>query len=209
MPCTCRSPNKEFFTPDTYKTGFDPKKAASLLDAAGYPKKGNTPRFKVNLVAGGWFPENGKVGAIVKQALEDVGLAVTLTVPDRATSIRRLYSDYDFDLALSNQCNPSEPVPTTTQYYTTDGIKKGVPFCNASGFSLPAMDELVGRMKVETDPTRRRALVVEFQKLAAVEAPILPLVELETTTLASVRVQNHSNDPNYLAASWHDIWLAA
>ena len=36
-----------------------------------------------------------------------------------------------------------------------------------------------------------------------------PLVELETTTLASVRVQNHSNDPNFLAASWHDIWLTA
>ena len=202
------SANKEYFAADAVKIAFDPKKAAQLLDSAGYPRKGSTPRFKVNLVAGGWFPENGKVGAIVKQALEDVGLAVTLTVPDRATSIRRLYSDYDFDLALSNQCNPSEPVPTTTQYYTTDGIKKGVPFCNASGFSLPAMDELVGRMRVETDPARRRALVVEFQKLAAVEAPILPLVELETTTLASVRVQNHSNDPNYLAASWHDIWLA-
>jgi hypothetical protein len=47
-------------------------------------------------------------------------------------------------------------VPTTTQYYTTDGIKKGVPFCNASGFSLPAMDALVDRIKVETDPRGAR-----------------------------------------------------
>ena len=29
------SPNKEFFTADTYKTTYDPKKAAALLDAAG------------------------------------------------------------------------------------------------------------------------------------------------------------------------------
>ena len=56
------------------------------------------------------------------------------------------------------------------------------------------------KIKVETDPAKRRALVVEFQKLATVEAPILPLVELESMTVASVRVQNHSNDPNYLAA---------
>jgi peptide/nickel transport system substrate-binding protein len=41
------------------------------------------------------------------------------------------------------------------------------------------------------------------------EANNLPLLELESITLASVKVQNHSNDPNYLAASWHDIWLAA
>jgi len=202
------SPNREYFTSDTYKTGFDPKKAASLLDAAGYPKKGNKPRFSVKLVAAGWFAENGKIGAIVKHALEDIGVAVTLTVPDRPTSIRGIYTDYDFDLAISNQANPSEPVPTTTRYYTTDGIEKGVPFRNASGFSLPAMDALVEKIKVETDPTARKALVVEFQKLATLEAPNLPLVELESITVASTQVQNHSNDPNYLGATWHDIWLS-
>jgi peptide/nickel transport system substrate-binding protein len=203
------SPNKEFFTPDTYKTGFDPKKAASLLDAAGYPKKGNTPRFSVNLLAAGWFAENGKIGAIVKQGLEDVGVTVNLTVPDRPTSIKRIYTDYDFDLAISNQANPSEPVPSTTQYYTTDGIKKGVPFRNASGFSTPEMDALVEKIKVETDPATRKALVIEFQKMATLEASNLPLVELESITVASTRVQNHSNDPNYLGATWYDIWLAA
>ena len=61
------------------------------------------------------------------QALEDVGIAVNLSVPDRPSSIKRIYTDYDYDLAISNQANPSEPVPATTQYYTTDGISKGVP----------------------------------------------------------------------------------
>ena len=37
----------------------------------------------------------------------------------------------------------------------------------------------------------------------------VPLLELETITMASTKVQNHSNDPNYLGASWHDIWLAS
>ena len=100
-------------------------------------------------------------------------------MPDRPTSIKRIYTDYDFDLAISNQANPSEPVPTTTQYYTTDGIKKGVPFRNASGFSKPEMDALVEKIKVETDPAKRKALVIDFQKLATQEARNLPLVELE------------------------------
>jgi peptide/nickel transport system substrate-binding protein len=202
------SPNREFFTPDTFSTQFDPKKAVALLDAAGHPKKGKE-RFTVNLLAAGWFAENGKIGAIVKQGLEDVGIGVNLTVPDRPTSIKRIYTDYDFDLAISNQANPSEPVPSTTQYYTTDGIKKGVPFRNASGYSSPEMDALVERIKVETDPAKRRSLVVDFQKLATQDANNLPLLELESITVASVKVQNHSNDPSYLGASWHDIWLAA
>ncbi len=129
----------------------------------------------MNLLAAGWFPENGKVGAYVKQALEDVGVGVTLSVPDRPTSIKRIYTDYDFDLAISNQANPSEPIPTTTQYFTTDGIKKGVPFRNANGYSNPDLDALVDKIKVETDPAKRKALVVEFQKITTQEAPLLPL----------------------------------
>ena len=163
----------------------------------------------MNLLAAGWFPENGKVGAYVKQALEDVGVGVTLSVPDRPTSIKRIYTDYDFDLAISNQANPSEPIPTTTQYFTTDGIKKGVPFRNANGYSNPDLDALVDKIKVETDPAKRKALVVEFQKITTQEASLLPLTELESITVASTKVQNHSNDPNYLAAGWADIWLAS
>lgn len=202
------SPNTTFFTKDTFSTAFDPKKAAALLDAAGYPKKGKDSRFTVNLLAAGWFAENGKIGAVVKQGLEDVGVGVNLTVPDRPTSLKRIYSDYDFDVAISNQSNPSEPVPSTTQYFTSDGIKKGIPFRNASGFHTDEMDALVEKIKVETDAPKRKALVVEFQKIASKEAPILPLVELQSITVASTKVQNHSNDPNYLAASWHDIWLS-
>jgi peptide/nickel transport system substrate-binding protein len=84
-----------------------------------------------------------------------------------------------------------------------------VPFRNASGFHTPEVDALVERIKVETDPAKRKALVVEFQKSTTLECPNLPLVELESITMASTRVQNHSNDPNYLAASWYDIWLAS
>jgi peptide/nickel transport system substrate-binding protein len=201
--------NREFFSPDTYSTQFDPKKAAALLDDAGHAKKADGKRFSVNLLAAGWFSENGKIGAIVKQGLEDVGIAVNLTVPDRPSSIKRIYTDYDFDIAISNQANPSEPVPATTQYYTSDGIKKGVPFRNASGFHTDEVDALVEKIKIETDPAKRKALVFEFQRIVTREAANLPLLELETITVASIRVHNHSNDPNYLGASWHDIWLAS
>jgi len=84
-----------------------------------------------------------------------------------------------------------------------------VPFRNASGYSSPEVDALVEKIKIETDPAKRKALVVDFQKLVTQEASNLPLLELESITMASVKVQNHSNDPSYLGASWYDIWLAA
>ena len=141
--------------------------------------------------------------------LARIGIKASLRYEDVATWLKRIYTDYDFDLAISNQANPSEPVPSTTQYFTTDGILKGVPFRNASGYSNPDVDKLVASIKVETDPAKRKALVFEFQKIITQEAPLLPLVELESITLASTKVQNHSNDPNFLAASWGDLWLAS
>jgi peptide/nickel transport system substrate-binding protein len=203
------SSNTAFFSDDITSTAFDPMRAAALLDKAGFPQKGKAKRFTVDLVAAGWFAENGQVGVAVKQALEDLGIGVTLTVPDRTTSVRRLYTDYDFDLAISNQSNPSEPVPTTTRYYTSDGIRKGVPFCNASGYSNPELDALVDRIKTETDEAERKTLVATFQKIVTHDAPLLPLVEVDTITLASASVRNHSNDADFAAASWHDLWLAA
>ena len=202
-------PTRNSSPPTPSRLAFDPKKAAALLDAAGYPKKADGKRFTLNLLAAGWFAENGKIGSYVKQALEDVGVGINLTVPDRPTSIKRIYTDYDFDIAISNQANPSSRCRRRRSYFTTDGIKKGVPFRNATGFHTDEVDALVEQIKVETDPAKRKALVVEFQKIITLEAPLLPLVELESITVASTKVQNHSNDPNYLAASWDDIWLAS
>ena len=95
-------------------------------------------------------------------------------------------------------------MPSTTQYYTTDGIKKGVPFRNASGFT-PEVDALE-KIKVETDPPSAR-MVVEFQKIAPKPQPAAG--RANSITVASTKVQNHSNDPNYLDTGWYDIcWRA-
>ena len=202
------SPNTAFFTSDTFSTAFDAKKAAALLDAAGYPKKNGGKQFTLNLLAAGWFAENGKVGAIVKQGLEDVGVGVNLTVPDRATSIRRLYTDYDFDLAISNKASASEPVPSTTQYYTSDGIRKGVPFRNASGFHTDEVDALVEKSRSRPIPPSARRWSSTSRRSRPWNAPTCRWSSSKSITLASARVRNHSNDPAFLAASWHDIWLA-
>jgi len=203
------STNKALYSVDIHRTAFSPSKAASLLDEAGYPKKKEDgKRLSLELVAAGWFAENVKVGSYLKQALEEVGVAVDLIVADRATALQRIYGDYDFDLAVSNQANPSEPVPWTTQYYTSSGIAQGMPFRNASGYSNPELDALVDGIKVEIDALKRRDMVAAFQRIVTRDAPLLPLVEHAPVTVAARRVQNHSNDPDFLGASWHDLWLA-
>lgn len=200
------SPNTVFHSDAVPKYPFDPVKAGKLLDDAGFPKK-RGGRFTVNLVAAGWFEENGRLAQIVKQGFEDIDLRVVLAVPDRPTSIKRIYTDYDYDVALSNNSSPIEPVPALTQYYTTDGIVKGAAFRNANGYSSPAMDELVGKLAIETDPAVRKTMAAEFQRIAATELNYATLAELDSFTVARSDVRGHSSGANWLGETWSDVWL--
>jgi peptide/nickel transport system substrate-binding protein len=199
--------NAMFFSDDVPKYPFDPDLAGKLLDEAGYPLKGGK-RFTASVVSAGWYAENIKTGPYLKQAFNDVGIDVNLSVPDRPTSLKRLYTDYDFDIAVSNWGSPIEPVPTITLNYTTDGIAKGVAFRNASRFSDPRMDEVVAKMTVEIDPAKRKQLVTDFARLACTEAPILPLVDVTVATVANSRVRNITVGANMMGESWGELWLA-
>ena len=145
------SNNRLYYSEDVPQYPFNKTRAEKLLDEAGFPRKGDAPRFSLRLVAAGWVDENGKVGAYIKQALEDIGIAVELRVPDRAGSLKAIYSDYDFDLALSNVGSTAEPVPQVTQLYTSAGISKGLAFRNASRYATPELDALVERITFEVD----------------------------------------------------------
>lgn len=202
------SSNPLFFTEDVPRYPYDPKKAAALLDAAGLPVK-DGKRFTVNLLAAAWFEENAKLGQYLKQALEDVGIAVKLDSVDRATALKRIYGDYDYDIAVSNFTSPLELVPTVTQFFTTDGIVRGAAFRNATGYSSPEMDAIVAKLAVETAPEARRALAAQFARLASTDVPIVPLVEIQSFTLAGKNVRNFTTGANVQGETLADVWLQA
>ncbi len=201
------SSNPVFFTDNVPKYAFDPEKAKQLLDQAGLPEK-DGKRFTVNLLAAAWFEENAKLGQYLKQALEDIGIEVKLDSVDRATALKRIYTDYNYDIAISNFTAPVEPVPVVTQFFTSDGIVKGGAFRNATGYQSPEMDQLVAAITIETDEAKRKALVQQFARLASTDVPIVPLIEMQSYTLARKEVHNFTTDANVQGTALNDIWLA-
>lgn len=200
------STNTVFFDSRLRPYPFDLAQAGKLLDAAGFPKK-RGGRFKVNLVAAGWFEENVKLGQYVRQALEDLDLEVDLAIPDRATSFKRIYTDYDYDIALSNNSGTIELVPEWTRFVTTDNIIRGGAFRNATGHSDPKLDAIVAELSTEIDPAKRVTLAHKFQELLAATLPWTALVEIQSTTIARADVRNHSLTADFLGDSWASLWL--
>ncbi|PIJ51731.1 twin-arginine translocation pathway signal protein [Erwinia sp. OLTSP20] len=201
------SGNPLFFTRDVPTYPFDTDKARQLLDQAGLTEK-DGKRFTVNLLAAAWFEENARLGQYLKQALEEVGIAVNLDSVDRATALKRIYSDYNYDIAISNFTAPIEPVPTVTQFFASDGIVKGGAFRNATGYKSEDMDKLVAAITIETDEAKRKTLVHQFARLASTDVPIVPLIEMQSYTLAHNNVRNVTTDANVQGTALNDIWLA-
>ena len=62
-------------------------------------------------------------------------------------------------------------------------------------------------MTVETEEPKRIALAKDFDRLASIEAPILPMVDLEPVTIVRADVRNHSTTADFMGESWAEIWL--
>ncbi len=196
----------DFYNEGAPSYAFDPARSRALLDAAGHAVKADGKRFNLRLVIGPWYPENVRMGPYLKQVLEEVGIGVTLLTPDRAGAIRQIYTNYEFDLSISNNVAYADPLMRSFMLYTTSNIT-GTPFRNASGYSNPALDRLVDQAAVELDPAKRRQMLHEVQRIAAEDLPVFVIAYKRNMTLAHRSVQEHSNRSEWMYDTWKDLWL--
>src|SRR5690606_7835275 len=145
-----------FYTPEVPKYPFDPARAAALLDEAGYPRKRDGVRFRHDFLVPPTYHWMVQAGEIIRQQLADVGVGVRVIHLDASTHVKRIYTDYDFDMTLNPTVARADPLISTTHWFTTEGIVKGVSFRNASGYSNPELDDIVERAKEEIDPVQRK-----------------------------------------------------
>jgi peptide/nickel transport system substrate-binding protein len=188
---------------------FDPKRANQLLDAAGYPRKGRNPRFKLRL---DWLPygETYQMAAeFIRQSMRQVGIDVEIRSVDVATYINRVYGDYDFDLNIFFATATADPTIGLQRFYYSKAIQKGSPFVNASGYSNPEMDGVLEAAAVEVDFEKRRALFAEFQKIAMQDLPVLPIVDLDFLTIGNAKVRDFMIRPEGFRDTFADVRLEA
>jgi peptide/nickel transport system substrate-binding protein len=197
---------RNFYNDRAPSYAFDPARAKALLDQAGHPVRPDGKRFNLRLVIGPWYPENVRMGPYLKQVLEEVGIGVTLQTPDRAGAIRQIYTNYEFDLSISNNVAYADPLMRSIMLYTTSNIT-GTPFRNASGYSNPALDRLVADAAVELDGARRRQILDEVQRIAAEDLPVYVIAYKRNMTLAHRNVQDHSIRPEWMYDTWKDLSL--
>lgn len=197
------------YTADTTQYPFDTRKAEQLLDEAGFARKADGVRLRITHHTMPYGDVFKRVGEFLKESLKQVGVEVELINLDLGQFHRTIFGERNFDTLSTYYAAGADPQFGVLRRYWTKTISKGVPWSNGTGYSNPVLDKIIEASFTEVDPVKRRALLVEFQKIAQDDLPSINLLELQHFSVVSTRVQGLSTFPDGYAKSFKDIWLQA
>ncbi|NQV55832.1 MAG: peptide ABC transporter substrate-binding protein [Rhodospirillales bacterium] len=163
---------------------FDPKKAAALLDAAGWKAgkngirtnaKGEKLSLEIMTTAG------NRTRELVEQVLQSQWKQAGIDARIRNQPARVFFGDTVThrkfkSMAMFAWISAPESVPRSTlhsNHIPSQANNWGGQ--NYTGFNNPEMDQLIEKIEVELDRQKRASLWRRFQEIYAEELPVIPL----------------------------------
>jgi peptide/nickel transport system substrate-binding protein len=173
----CADPNIKTYA-------FDPKKAAELLDAAGWTagsdgvrRNAKGDKLAVELMTTAGNRSREAIELIAQQAWKRLGIEVTLRNQPPRTFFGDTVLKHAFpSLALFAWSSFPESLPRTTLASDMAPVQaNNFAGQNTGGYKNPEMDRLLDAIEGELDKERRRTLWHQLQALYAEDLPALPL----------------------------------
>jgi peptide/nickel transport system substrate-binding protein len=163
------------FTPKVPTFDYDPARSRALLDDAGYPDPdgdGPAPRLRLTLKVSN--QEFQRLQAeVIQQDLRQVGVALDVRTYEFAT----LYADViggNFQMYTLQWVGGALADPDILRqvFHSSQTPPRGF---NRGFFQDARVDALLDQASTSTDPTRRRALFADVQRLIAEQVPYISL----------------------------------
>jgi peptide/nickel transport system substrate-binding protein len=182
--------------------------ANKLLDDAGKKRGPDGVRFEIVHDVTPYGDEWRRFGEYVQQQLGKIGIKATLRYEDVPAWLRRVYTNYDFQLTNNWIQTLADPSIGVHRLYHSNTIKPGTVFVNDSRWSTPETDELMNKANVEGDAKKRAALYHELQKRVVEASPLVFVHELNFVTVYNKRVNGFPVSPLGLYSAMDTAWLA-
>ncbi len=164
------------FQPDkiTTKYNFDPKKAAQLLDDAGWKtgsdgiraKDGKRLSFSMWTNSGNKTRENYLL--VLQDSWKNIGVEMKPQFEEFSVTLDRLFKNFDYEMFLLGFSWGTDP----DQQTMWDTKQKGSGF-NNYGYSNPKVDQLLNDGLHTLDQEKRKAIYLDMQNAVIADAPAL------------------------------------
>ena len=173
-------------------TGFDPERAKSLLDAAGFPAAANGVRLHLTMKTS-TDETTRSLAAIFQQQLRTVGIALDL----RSSEFASFYSDITrgaFQMyPLRWTSGTEDPDIFRFVYASANFPPHGA---NRGRYSNPLVDSLIASAGADSDQATRKAAYAQIQQQLAADMPSINLWSLDTVLVHSRRLVNVQPSPS-------------
>jgi peptide/nickel transport system substrate-binding protein len=188
---------------------FSLAQANQALDAAGFPRGPDNVRFRLTLDVPTISDVYQREAEFLRQSFRQVGVETEIRISDVPSYLRRVFGEYDFDLALLPGSATNDPTIGLQRFYWSKAANKGVPLVNAWGYADAEMDRVLEGAAVEADAAKRKALFIRFQEIAMRDLPILPLGLPLNITIAAAKLHDFMIGGEGIRDPLADAWLQA
>lgn len=184
------------------------EKANELLDKAGYPRGADGIRFEIIHDVLPYGETWQRLGEYLKEVLVELGVKVTLRYEDVPTWLRRLFTDYDFQITSDFYYQLADPVLGWHRNFLSSMILKGTVFVNNSLYSNPEIDDLLNKASKERDEKKRAELYEKTQIILAKDLPLIPVIEMKNATVYNKKFRNLITSPLGPYHKMESAWYA-
>ncbi len=186
-------PNSWAYDPGIAHFGYDPARAAELLEAAGYPRRPELGGMRLHLVLKTSTDEAARsLGAVLQDQWRRVGIDLDL----RSLEIATLFSDINrgsFQLYYARWVGGNDDPDMFDFIFNSRRMPPNG--ANRGHYRNPHLDALLDQARVEPSLVRRRQLFGEVQRIVGEDLPYLSLWYMDNISVHRRRLGNIALTP--------------
>ena len=207
--------NRVWANPDLPKIAYDLVQAASLLQEAGFTKRGpaNAPelvdaqgnRVEFSLMVPAENEPRKLMAAVIQEDLAKLGIKMTVVPIEFAAVTNAWTKSYDYEaILLGISVTDLEPSTYAGVMLSSGDQHQWRPKQKSPSTEWEAkVDQLFAEQASESDPGKRKSKFHEIQRILADASPVIPIVARHVVSAANARVGNFSPSPMFPYSMWN------
>ena len=207
--------NRVWANPDLPKIAHDLVQAASLLEKAGFTKRGavDAPelvdaqgnRVEFSLLVPAESEPRKLMAAVIQEDLAKLGIRLQVVPIEFAAITNAWTRSYEYDaILLGLTFTDLEPSTYANLLLSSGDAHQWRPNQKSPATEWEAkVDQLFAEQASESDPEKRKSEFYEIQRIVADASPVIPIVTRHVLSAANSRVGNFTPSPMFPYSMWN------
>jgi peptide/nickel transport system substrate-binding protein len=207
--------NRIWANPDLPKIAYDLAQAASLLEAAGFTRRGSADapelfdargnRVEFSLLVPAESEPRKLMAAVIQEDLAKLGIRMQVVPIEFAAVTNAWTKSFEYEaILLGLSVSDLEPSSYANLMLSSGAVHQWQPDQKSPATDWETkVDQLFAEQASESDPGKRKLKFYEIQRIMADESPVITIVTRHIVSAANLRVGNFSPSPVFPYSMWN------